>query len=1285
MDVSDEPAQLAPPTRLTKTPIAHLSPTLEQPENRCIYGTVSLVWPYSSSTKSLGLLLAEPDFRLRRSNGQVKAVFHGRIAESVAEEHVGIGDIICLSLKYSTLTPNDAGSQTPGRNIAWDVHFERGLTLEVDRSSQGLPSVSIEVEPPAPQELEPPSTPRLNDTDTVLVPARGSWRSPAFHKSSRRSSGSAVDFAFDPFAEEDGFVPGKGRKRPRYSLQRTEWRVVDDPNSPEEREETMDWEKALDAEVDIDADTERADIEPAKDASIPDTVPVTVPETLPDTSDRVTQVNVEDPFQHESSVFVKPSMDLAGGLFGRRVPRPFDTEPTTSRFQSSLGTLYDRPTDTPQLRPIPSPGLPIPSPLISNPNTRQEYFASFHTAPPAHDVHQAFTSDSNSPIQELGSSMEIATEPALHGLPQLVEHPETIQDDGALAYPAPLSSRQLTNSLLSNPPTGGIGQSPAVALDHQLDSHAVSNGPTITETNIGLEINEDLHLAVSTKDLDDQLLGETKGVTPEADYGSQLASSLEEGDEEVEGTQGTSPPPAPLETEYDEAESGESVLNENAGQDNAESLREIVDVHPGTQSGSDSDSQSDVDEEARYDEDAEGEYYSDDELSDEEEIEPMYEDEIDEDPSEDGNVEAHQLPPSQPEIIVLDSDSEDENISEQQAATLPHHARQRSAPSDASHSSAEDDREDWSIVQDDSDHAGLEDEMSVDYESEHEFEHPRPGQDDRVHDSDREDESSVDASPRDDHSEDHFTRDQSFEEVPNDEGDLEPHAERDEVAQPADLNSLADVEVHEDQHESADDAPSPAEELSPHDLVEQQVQLNPDAEENIWGGTLSAFTTLDGIRDRPDSSRKTEEDLQTPLEQGTHAIEQEEEEESSERPETSLAPDDEKDLSSEVATSDTNGQQLPTPNPTQEVSAGAKLGPKNEQRPELLVSDGQISKECLDIAPPLVPEELPTSTPADLQVASGQASPVGQDIPVPPVPEEEPNTSALEDAANGVGGVLPTTELLEDRRQPEQDGEEVAALESTSKAPRTPTVIISRPPVPDRDAHGLRSKLSYFAPLATLADHYNSLVDTISVVYEFSPVAKATSGSRDYFMTIDLTDPSMAGTTLQAQIFRRYKSAMPSIAEGQAILLRDFKVQSHNHSMTLVSVESSSWAVFDGSDPDAKMTGPPVEYGPEEQAFASNLRRWYSEAGASLVADSLLQASVARDSRSMTPSSVAASEAGSLEGTPSSARGSRRSRRSRRRVTIHELRDGTRYTEVGSPSGQHGIHELRDGTVYANE
>jgi hypothetical protein len=132
---------------LTKVPIAELSPDLEQPADKSILATVTLVWPYSSATKSLSLLLAEPDFRLRRSKGQVKVTFHGRVAEKVAESHVGIGDSICLGLNGIKFISNQANQQTPGRSIAWDAQFENGAFLEVLSSQAclqqpGLPNTN---------------------------------------------------------------------------------------------------------------------------------------------------------------------------------------------------------------------------------------------------------------------------------------------------------------------------------------------------------------------------------------------------------------------------------------------------------------------------------------------------------------------------------------------------------------------------------------------------------------------------------------------------------------------------------------------------------------------------------------------------------------------------------------------------------------------------------------------------------------------------------------------------------------------------------------------------------------------------------------------------------------------------------------------------------------------------------------------------------------------------------------------------------------------------------------
>lgn len=131
MDATDQSVPPAALAQLTKVPIAQLSPTLELIQEKCIDATVTLVWPYSSSTKSLSLLLAEPDFRLRRPHGQVKATFHGQIAEQVATSHVGIGDNVRLALKGTKFVGNDNATQTPGRYVAWDLHFESGLSLEV--------------------------------------------------------------------------------------------------------------------------------------------------------------------------------------------------------------------------------------------------------------------------------------------------------------------------------------------------------------------------------------------------------------------------------------------------------------------------------------------------------------------------------------------------------------------------------------------------------------------------------------------------------------------------------------------------------------------------------------------------------------------------------------------------------------------------------------------------------------------------------------------------------------------------------------------------------------------------------------------------------------------------------------------------------------------------------------------------------------------------------------------------------------------------------------------------
>ena len=386
----------------------------------------------------------------------------------------------------------------------------------------------------------------------------------------------------------------------------------------------------------------------------------------------------------------------------------------------------------------------------------------------------------------------------------------------------------------------------------------------------------------------------------------------------------------------------------------------------------------------------------------------------------------------------------------------------------------------------------------------------------------------------------------------------------------------------------------------------------------------------------------------------------------------SAEPSQQAERDTEATLNKAPGQQLLTPDPTQEMMTASQAAAisETEQVPD---QDTQESPTGLNLSLP------PTSGVAPI----APSLLVDHDMSPSHLKQEPTPDTAMEVVTNEGSSsipliIVPTTENdVPPQEQPEAIREETAG---------TSNEVFVQLPVPDRQAHGLQSKHSYFAPLATLVDHVGNLVDTISIVHEASPIVKATSGAKEYFVTIQITDPSMAGTTLKAQIFRRYKSAMPTLVEGNAVLLRNFKVQSDDHSITLLSSQNSFCAVFDESAPDAQVNGAPTDYHSEERVFASNLRNWYGDIGAHMVADYELQSSIQRDDLDREGSALI-SESGSVDSVSrdptSSARSSRR-RKSHRRVTIHELRDGRRYAEVGSPNTKESIHELRDGTVYAN-
>ncbi|KAJ5134491.1 Telomere end binding protein [Penicillium atrosanguineum] len=1292
MDATDSTA-LALPT-LTRIPIAQLSPTLEQLEEKCILATVSLVWPYSSSTKSLSLSLAEPDFRLRRSNGQVKATFHGRIAEKVAESHVGIGDTVRLALKDAGFVGNDAATQTPGRNVAWDLQFDNGVSLEINLSSKNLSTVIIEQSPRLPHDTEKqlPSTPRVisihptSDTAHRTEP----WSSPAFARIGQSPFKAARDSAFDPFTDEDGSIPGKGRKRPRYSFQRDEWRIENtSTNSQEDEPEDLEneWEKELEDEMNTEEDAQTTPKAPHNnDAS------------LLDNPASVDQENAGSLLQDCSSVFVKPSLDIAGSLFGRRAPQ-INNEPTEqieTGLQGHLGSAPHLPTDTPQLRPVPSPGLPIPSPIVSNNNNSHEYFSLFH-AQQAQTLQSIVTGTEEGAVSLVQSSMAYISPPS-QPLATIapVEQLESTQHDQFLSSPLSLGDHD-QESLAERETEDHLTEQ-----NHEQPAQSTEffNSPTFQKP---LVFNEPESVAESV-DRHTEGIGRAEEA-PDDGMGfwhEEPASGSESKRSDIEDIEGS-----PAQTDHAlgdamvnaarvvvEMEPAEDEIEEHAPKA-IESEDEIVEAalpvedHP--TSPSHSGKSNDDEEEVLYNEDDEDEDAEDSVGEDVDEEEYGYEDEY----SSDEDPQTAQLPRphlSQPEIIVLDSDSEDELASDQPASTPLQPTQRESSHNRESYTESR-------VANFAKEEEGLEgvegeeeeEEEEEEYESDSDAVEDRyHGEDnEQIHDSDMDDESSVDESLHARYVQQHSSREHSIDEESVEE---EHDEEEEEIDTEEPQASQQDSNPREKPGAVIDldsDAQEPEEEFDEEPEEQSDYESNQESEKEagkdqqtsrmILGSSGRFMGSLDGANDR--------DLLRSPMnaEVNEDVAENEEENEvKNQGEEQTDGPEEDNVSQPQLQLSGTKDKLVngESPGDTENllpISGSGRQAHPSQEKTEVSLSRAKSEQ----------PLGLKISSASDLEnfgpkdearLDKGLVSPENA------APRSLTDTlyTRQQDGKDDVNVAVSTTENG-------QVDHHITKILNQSKSPETPKVTITKPPVPDRNAHGLRSKLSYFAPLAALVDHYNALVDTISIIHEATPISKGSSGSRDYFVTVQLTDPSMAGTTLQAQIFRRTKSAMPSLAEGNAVLLRDFKVRSYDHSIMLISVESSSWAIFDGSAPEAHMSGPPVEYGSQERAYASGLRRWYTEVGASHVADNQLQASIERDSmdRGVTPSDVAISEAGSFESavrgdSTSSSRGTKRTRRRDRRVTIHELRDGTRYTEVGSPGSRESIHELRDGTVYAD-
>ncbi|KAL4758956.1 uncharacterized protein BDW70DRAFT_151989 [Aspergillus foveolatus] len=1367
MDTSDQPPVSELLRSTAAIPIAQVSPDVDRLSQSSIHSVVTLLWPYSSSTKILSVLLAEPDFRLRRSNGQVKVFFHGHVAEEVARTHIGIGDIVYLSLTGSKFSKNDANAatQTPGRSVSWDVHFETSAFLEIWRKSKLLSTVKVDFSrstpPLADNVAVAPSTPAAYDGGQTFGPPETSlWQSPAFLGGSRVSS-SFTNSADDPFVEEDGYVHGKGRKRPRFSVRSSEWRVVDEPESPGDRDLPEDWMAMFDEDLEkgsetgedtVVQDTEESTIAPAP-AAVPDNAPAVdtdaaMVDVEPDAASSVADKHSDQ--INDNALFIRPNV----------VPQSVSEPPKLI----NLGQASHLPTNTPRLHAVPSPGLPQPSPLTATSNSLSGYFGSAANTPAAAQSMTPVAPSSSEGSESDGLVKPRA--PAVLGFGEVAEldGPDTLpqgQPYDESFTPAPSNPEEETRLDDSDnvPQVQDHVDSTHTAEDDvmtvytddmqvqasdrlsDLDSANAMASPQPSDRNVTTV--KEIELAKTEGDLSHYTktnMTETQSEEPNSETGQQSAideddaarrsvnESYQEEEDRVSGEgmperQGRENEVEQKQISADRTEEGE--LANARGIEDFDIPRAERESPSSDDSGDKSPNRSydyheDESDVVDSDDDVDDDDGSDEDASNQGELEEDYENDEDDDRAGEGydyteseiesDYEEESSPRAAPkntapEVIVLDSDSEDDLAAPLAAPDSTDTANGQTQ--DTSRESSYD-SEDHSQSGD-----GFNDEADHERGPVENQEGDDVGFSDRmaVHETAEEPESSNAEGKDNQH---------IVDEHPVDGWHSEPERMEEDVHD--DLANHKEEGFHVQQNTKAETT-----------LAESSWGPNQNASVNEFVAT-HAYREVQAISEYPPAPKHGTLDYLAAISESAERLSAISE---PAQPGHELAIDP--SLYELGSPQGDNAKEPDTEQFPAERSVEDSKGPRSMQDRHLALQlDGAASETIADLTEiPVSAHEtrqLIASGPSHLAVTDQAAASVKNSSPIEALKDTQPTLNSNQDTLPIFqAGGRPRTSTVGDRAHAlegespspivavNSEPEGALIVKREGSEPEQPMVVLHNKIAPspdenqalqasieaddqsedsidetsrtpgDRRYPGLRSKLSYFAPLATLIDHYNALVDTISIVSEINPPTKAGSGSKDFIMTLQLTDQSMAGASVYAQLLRPYKSALPTPSEGDAILLRNFRVKSFNHSVILVSDNTSAWAVFSSSADGADIAGPPLEYGVEEEEYATGLRYWYLEDGVAMVADYQLQASVDRESRAETPTSnLAHSDAGSIDmalretrGDTSSSRGSRR-RKSHRRITIHELRDGRRYTEVGSTPGEDSIHELRDGTLYAN-
>jgi hypothetical protein len=189
-----------------------------------------------------------------------------------------------------------------------------------------------------------------------------------------------------------------------------------------------------------------------------------------------------------------------------------------------------------------------------------------------------------------------------------------------------------------------------------------------------------------------------------------------------------------------------------------------------------------------------------------------------------------------------------------------------------------------------------------------------------------------------------------------------------------------------------------------------------------------------------------------------------------------------------------------------------------------------------------------------------------------------------------------------------------AITAAATDSPSTPQATTPSTPQPETARRAtltksLRTTLPTYTPLKTLRFHLQRKLDVLAIAVSSStePI-RAKAGPKDWSTKFWITDPSLtpgAGGRVEVSVFRPYRSALPSVERGEAVLLRAVTSRAVKGGWGLRSEEGSAWVVWklgggDGEEEGVdsgvggpETNGPPVEYDGKEVEHLRALREWY--------------------------------------------------------------------------------------------